>query len=477
MIDRAEILAVASDLSLAPDVVEKDYVLGWLLAGVHACEALADAWVFKGGTCLKKCFFETYRFSEDLDFTITDETQLEAEFLTRTFGEVATWVYDQSGIEIPNRELRFNVYRNHRDRLSCEGRVYYRGPLRRSGSLSRIKLDLTVDELLVLPAVERLVVHPYSDHPADEIAARCYAYEEIFGEKVRALAERTRPRDLYDVINLFRNSEFRPEAAAVLEVLRKKCAFKGIPVPTFASIATGSAELIADWSAMLGHQLPVLPPFETFWDALPEFFTWLEVGAVPERAKAAQLSAGEELYRPAVGALRRQGIGGSSTLEAIRFAAANRLCVDLTYQGEVRRIEPYSFRRTIAGDILLHAVRRADGEPRTYRLDRIERVKATDEGFTPRYEIEISPAGFGSILPTKRGATSVLNTRIPPPRLGSRPIARRTNQKHGPVYVYQCSYCQKKFSHRKMGGHLHAHKSPQGFPCSGRSGSLVETKY
>lgn len=26
--------------------------------------------MFKGGTCLKKCYIETYRFSEDLDFTV-----------------------------------------------------------------------------------------------------------------------------------------------------------------------------------------------------------------------------------------------------------------------------------------------------------------------------------------------------------------------------------------------------------------------
>ena len=36
-----------------------------------APEALRESWLFKGGTCLKKCF-ETYRFSEDLDFTLTD---------------------------------------------------------------------------------------------------------------------------------------------------------------------------------------------------------------------------------------------------------------------------------------------------------------------------------------------------------------------------------------------------------------------
>jgi len=27
-------------------------------------------WIFKGGTCLRKCYFKDYRFSEDLDFTI-----------------------------------------------------------------------------------------------------------------------------------------------------------------------------------------------------------------------------------------------------------------------------------------------------------------------------------------------------------------------------------------------------------------------
>ena len=70
MIDRRELLAAAANLGLLPNVVEKDYVLGWLLAGIFNHPALAEKWVFKGGTCLKKCYFETYRFSEDLDFTL-----------------------------------------------------------------------------------------------------------------------------------------------------------------------------------------------------------------------------------------------------------------------------------------------------------------------------------------------------------------------------------------------------------------------
>jgi predicted nucleotidyltransferase component of viral defense system len=80
MIDKREVLETASALGLLPNVVEKDYVLGWLLAGINAHPDLADSWVFKGGTCLKKCYFETYRFSEDLDFTLRDESQIIYEY-------------------------------------------------------------------------------------------------------------------------------------------------------------------------------------------------------------------------------------------------------------------------------------------------------------------------------------------------------------------------------------------------------------
>jgi hypothetical protein len=64
------------EFNLAPNIVEKDYVLGWVLAGISNHEELGSNWVFKGGTYLKKCYFETYRFSEDLDFTIIDPYSL-----------------------------------------------------------------------------------------------------------------------------------------------------------------------------------------------------------------------------------------------------------------------------------------------------------------------------------------------------------------------------------------------------------------
>ena len=69
MIPREAIRERSAEWQLRVNVVEKDYVLGWLLAAMAEHPETSQQWVFKGGTCLKKCFFETYRFSEDLDFS------------------------------------------------------------------------------------------------------------------------------------------------------------------------------------------------------------------------------------------------------------------------------------------------------------------------------------------------------------------------------------------------------------------------
>jgi predicted nucleotidyltransferase component of viral defense system len=270
MIDRREILDMATRMSLLPHVVEKDYVLGWMLAGINSHPVLRESWVFKGGTCLKKCFFETYRFSEDLDYTLQDAGHLDEAFLKSAFKEIGEWIYENTGIEIPVDKQVFDIYKNPRGTISCQGKISYRGPVS-SRDLPRIKLDLTADERLVLAPVRVPVFHPYTDAPADGIEALAYAYEEVFGEKVRALAERTRPRDLYDVINLFRNADARPSPAVMLDVLRQKCEFKGIAVPQLVDLEQHRSELNSLWDSMLSHQLPSLPPYEAFWNELPAF--------------------------------------------------------------------------------------------------------------------------------------------------------------------------------------------------------------
>lgn len=485
MIDSKEILGVAQSLGLAPNVVEKDYVLGWLLAGISSNAEIADHWVFKGGTCLKKCYFETYRFSEDLDFTITNEAHLDEAFLKRVFGDVAAWIYEQTGIEIPPDQLRFEVYRNKRDRTAGEGRVYYRGPIGpKGGHLPKIKFDLTTDELLALPAVERPVVHPYSDEPEGGINVKCYAYEEVFGEKVRALGERARPRDLYDVINLFRHDEFQPQPGVILDVLKRKCDYKSISVPTLESIKEFYSELAGDWDTMLKHQLPALPPLDSFWNALPEFFTWLTGGVRPAMPAAYPLAAGETIIRQPLGTITGPGIHASA-LEAIRFAGANRLIVSIDYVKESgergwRDIEPYALRRTEAGNIILHSHDIGRKDHRGFRVDRIRGARVTGRTFVPRHAIELTPGGFQSIPDTERQARATLSRPSRESR-GAKPQraakSRNPFAASGPTYVYQCPMCQKKFNRSTMDGTLRPHKTPSGWDCSGRTGYLVDTRY
>lgn len=397
MIGKRELLDIAAALRLNPHVVEKDYALGWALAGIFAHEELADSWVFKGGTCLKKCYFETYRFSEDLDFTLKDGAHLDEVFLKRVFAEIADWIYEQSGLEFPVHSQDFDIFDNPRGNPSCQGKLSYRGPVSpSSGGLPRIKLDLTADERLVLAPIRMPIFHPYSDVPDGGIEALSYAYEEAFGEKVRALAERTRPRDLYDVINLYRNEEARPTSAVLLDVLRQKCEFKGIAVPQVGDLDGHRSDLEGSWANMLAHQLPDLPPVDSFWDALPGFFAWLAGAAAPAIPVAYRMAAGETVIRERT---LRLPVSGrvQSDLEVIRFAAANRLCIELDYVDErgrrgTRVIEPYSLRRTQDDNIILHAWTIERDAHRSYRVDRIQGARTTNRSFTPRYAVELTPS-------------------------------------------------------------------------------------
>ena len=80
MIGKDEILSVADETGLTPAVVEKDYVLGWMLAAIHKNAAFTDSWVFKGWHMPQKMLLRNYRFSEDLDFTLKDENHLMKTF-------------------------------------------------------------------------------------------------------------------------------------------------------------------------------------------------------------------------------------------------------------------------------------------------------------------------------------------------------------------------------------------------------------
>jgi len=277
MIDKSEIIKAAKSLGLPLSTVEKDYVLGWVLMGIQMHPEVQEKWIFKGGTCLKKCFFDNYRFSEDLDFTILAQDHMEEGILKKIFKEVSEWVYEESGIELPEKHISVDLYKNPHGAFSVEGKLTYFGPLKQKTNFPRIKLDLTAHEKVVLPPEKRAIFHNYSDKPASAPHALSYCYEEIFAEKLRALAERARPRDLYDVIHLYEERHLLSDKGKFMESLSAKCEFKKIPIPTLEYIERHPQKniLSSEWENMLRHQLPELKPFEYFWGQLVHIFEWV----------------------------------------------------------------------------------------------------------------------------------------------------------------------------------------------------------
>lgn len=387
VIPRAEILALRDEWGLRDDVVEKDYVLGWLLAAIVAQPALRDRWIFKGGTCLRRCFHETYRFSEDLDFTVVDGGPETAEDVLPILSNVGDWLRRRTGIELEVTPSSVRRRRNRRGKPTTMIRIGYRGP-RNPPSLPKVKIDLTSDEVFVGPVATRRILHPYSDFDTLDEEVRTYPIVELLAEKIRALVERCRPRDLYDVINIYRHPTLIDQPVRV--TLRAKCEHAGIDVPDAEAIL-GSPfrpELDQEWGNMLAHQLPHLPSVEEYWSAVPSMFEWLAGAPQPTLPRAEGRQRLDTRWHPP----RSMASWGGRPLDRIRYAGSNRLKVEIDYRAKDgrrgwRRVEPYSFRRTQDGNVIVFLINDR-GRLRGYRTDRIADVRITDESFTPRYRVE-----------------------------------------------------------------------------------------
>src|SRR5450432_3536114 len=129
MIPKQEILSIAAVTNVLPSTVEKDYVLSWTLHAISKNQNLST-WVFNGGTCLRKCWFETYRFSEDLDFTVSGDRDLDPVQLSTVFTEIGQWLHDRAGLELQIEERSFRKRKNRRGHPTIQARIGFVGPLR-----------------------------------------------------------------------------------------------------------------------------------------------------------------------------------------------------------------------------------------------------------------------------------------------------------------------------------------------------------
>lgn len=400
MITKEELLAVATDLGLLPTTVNKDYALSWFLAGID--KSSLSRWIFKGGTCLKKAYFDTYRFSEDLDFTVPTKEAYNDEIIFNAIQEASQYTYELSGVEFLDEDISVIPSVNKRNAKTYQVKLPFQGPLRQQAkSIQRIKFDITQDEILVSEPESRTIFNGYSDSPIPPAKVLCYSVNEIIAEKTRALYERQgRARDVYDVVNISRNFRETIDATEAKKILEEKFKFKNLPSPTVDLILSQIDQdlLKQNWDHQLKHQLQILPPVESYLQDLKSALNWWIDNITPKRAPAMAVKPGEEpVPRQLFSAIQpsaQAAYPGSYILNQIRFAARNHLYVTIKYKGVDRLVEPYSLRIKGTGNLLLYVyeLKRGlgpGGGVKAFKVHEIQSAKASGEAFRPRFAVEL----------------------------------------------------------------------------------------
>ena len=267
MISEAEIRRISAASRVDPMVVDLDYNLGWFLLGMRKTSTSLGGLLFKGGTCLRKCYFHDYRFSEDLDFTATK--YLSRADIEDWVKKSVDWVSNYDGPDFHVQPIHFEVVDDEYGNESYQARIYYRGPLRWGGSPRTVKLDITRAEVILLPVNEKQIIHSYSDQASfADINLPCFSLEEVIAEKIRAVGGQRRfavSRDLYDIYNLISTGI---DVNAVKQILPRKFEIKGLTMRGIdvnnLKIRRSAFEL--DWERRLGYLVTKDNlEFETVW--------------------------------------------------------------------------------------------------------------------------------------------------------------------------------------------------------------------
>lgn len=166
-------------------IAEKDYILAVILHIIYN-SSLKDKLIFKGGTAIHHIYLDQLRFSEDLDFSSVESIDIhdiEEAFHPYSFLEVLSY-----------HESRFA--------LKIERMKYY-GPLEQPNS---IKMDIDLTQASLLPPVKL----NYNNYYKVPVSVQAMDIMEICAEKLRAINERARYRDFYDLTFVVRNHDIKP---------------------------------------------------------------------------------------------------------------------------------------------------------------------------------------------------------------------------------------------------------------------------
>ena len=262
MISQREIERLSEELNVSKNTIDKDWVLGHFMDAIYSVKGLKETLIFKGGTCLKKCYLPDYRFSEDLDFTSTNENFVFTEDLLK---KVVALVTKRTGVACHIVSLRDLVFKNQK--TGYEAIIKYWGadhaknvdPPPPDRWQTAIKIEIILYELLLFPAINKKLLHPYSDKLSENSGKiPCYSLEEVMSEKIRALMQRkyTAPRDYYDIWYLSKNYEL--DTDKIVKAFKKKVKYKNLEFTGIEQLINPRHEKILkhNWENSLEHQIP-----------------------------------------------------------------------------------------------------------------------------------------------------------------------------------------------------------------------------
>ncbi len=254
MIKSSEIQKKARTAKVRDTQIEKDYILSWLLRGIAQHEHLAGMLVFKGGTVLKRVYFEGYRFSEDLDFTLINGP-IGNEQMVGWFKEVFAYIEEEANI--PLSIIDENGIAEDEDGINFY--IGYVGPLGGSGANKSVKIDISKSEQLEHEPVMKDAIIGYSD--LDKHQLLCYPLEEVLVEKLRSVMQRMQPRDFYDIWYLLENENM--DVRYHLNEFRNKCKTKKEDPTQFRKKLAKRIPLYkARWAKSMSEQIKELPEFD-----------------------------------------------------------------------------------------------------------------------------------------------------------------------------------------------------------------------
>lgn len=282
MILKKEIEVKAEEQQLPKSTIDKDWALGHFIDAIFSIPECKDNLIFKGGTCLRKCYFSNYRFSEDLDFTCTNSN---FELNKKVLNQLAQIVTERTAMPLYIEELKPLQYKNrltgYKAIVKFWGADHSRNqaPPPAERWTTSIKIEVILFERIIFPLENRVVYHSYSDKLSQPfIEVPCYSIHEVLSEKLRALIQRsyTAPRDFYDIwylANYVKDIDWKK----VTDAFHQKMEFKGLEFTGIEQMIReeNDKRLKVAWKNSLGHQIPEvqLPNYELIKKELLELLS------------------------------------------------------------------------------------------------------------------------------------------------------------------------------------------------------------